>query len=109
MIKRIDGLKRYTITTEYGQTSIHAAGELLDYDNVNDYIAAYYDPEDQKKLTHKIIVGIIKEHKIKALKYKNDIYISVGRIQDFIWGIYQKTDIVDKFSKKGGTIYHSNI
>ena len=109
MIKRIDGLKRYTITTEYGQTSIHAAGELLDYVNVTDLIEAWYEPEEQKKLTRKVVLGILKEHNFKVLKYKNDLYISGGRVDDFTWGIYQKTDINDKFTKKNHNRYGYNI
>ena len=106
LIKRVDGLKRYTVTTEYGQTSIHAAGELLDYVNVTDLIEAWYEPEEQRKLTRKVIVGILKEHNFKILKYKNDLYISEGRLDDFTWDIYQKTDINDKFSKKNGYNYY---
>ena len=109
LIKRVDGLKRYTITTEYGQTSIHAAGELLDYVNVTDLIEAWYKPEEQKRLTRKVVLGILKEHNFKVLKYKNDLYISAGRVDDFTWGIYQKTDINDKFTKKNHTRYGYHI
>ena len=109
MIKRIDGLKRYTIKTEYEQTSIHVAGELLDYVSVTDLIEAWYTPEEQKKLTRKVVLEVLKEHNFKVLKYKNDLYISYGRADDFTWGIYQKTDINDKFTKKNHTRYGYNI
>ena len=100
MIKKMDGLKRYTIINEYGLTTIHEAGETFDYCKVLDYVESHFELKDQNKLTHKILVGVIKKHGIKALKYENDIYISNGRLEDFDYGIYQKTDIMDIFTKR---------
>ena len=100
MIKRIDGLKRYTIKTEYDQTSIHVAGELLDYVNVTDLIEAWYKPEEQKRLTRKVVLGVLKEHNFKVLKYKNDLYISAGRLMTLLGAFTKKQTLMINLLKR---------